>query len=176
MSDPYLGEIRMFAGNYAPKSWAFCDGQMLAISSNEALFSLIGANYGGDSRTSFALPDMRGRLPLHQGQGVGLTQRNIASKFGLEQVRLTSEEMPQHNHSFQATTDIADASEPSGQVLASQNDGDMTYISSPQTSNVEAMSSSTVVGQGADQAHYNMMPYSCVNFIIATIGNYPSRN
>ncbi|WP_440875143.1 phage tail protein [Thalassotalea sp. PLHSN55] len=176
MSDPFIGEIRMFAGNYAPKNWAFCDGQQLAVNSNDALFSLIGATYGGDGRTSFALPDLRGRLPIHQGQGPGLTRRTLGSQLGVETVRLSSEEMPSHNHTLKASTVIANASQPTGQVLAAQNDGDQHYILSPTPSRLEAMNAETVATQGADEAHFNMMPYSCVNFIIATLGQYPSRN
>ena len=100
MSNPYLGEITMFGGNFAPRGWAFCDGQLLAISSNSALFSLLGTTYGGDGETTFALPDMRGRVPVHQGNGAGLTNRRMGDKFGSENVTLTANTLGSHSHDF----------------------------------------------------------------------------
>ena len=104
MSEPYVGEIRMFAGNFAPRGWAFCDGQLLAVSQNDALFSLFGTIYGGDGRTTFGLPDLRGRIPLHQGHGPGLSERRLGSKGGGENETLTINQMPSHTHIFSATT------------------------------------------------------------------------
>ncbi|MDF1642497.1 phage tail protein, partial [Thalassolituus oleivorans] len=104
MSEPFVGEIRMFAGNFAPRGWAFCDGQLMAVSQNDALFSLLGTVYGGDGRTTFGLPDMRGRLPVHQGQGPGLSLRRLGARYGEENVTLTVNEIPPHSHGFMAST------------------------------------------------------------------------
>ncbi|WP_235839642.1 phage tail protein [Cognaticolwellia mytili] len=166
----------MFAGTFAPRNWAFCDGQLMPVASLDALFSLVGTTYGGDGRSSFGLPDMRGRLPMHQGAGPGLTTRKIGESFGQERVTLTLAQMPQHNHLIQASTSIADSSPLDGRVLASQSDGDMPYINSPDSANVQEMDSQTVSKSGGGQSHGNMMPYTCLNFIIALQGTYPSRN
>ncbi|MBU2871896.1 tail fiber protein [Colwellia sp. E2M01] len=177
MSEAFLGEIRMFAGNFAPRQWAFCDGQILAISQNDALFSLLGTTYGGDGITLFALPDMRGRLPVHQGTGPGLTNKFIGAHYGSERVTLTSEQMPTHKHEFKATVNTATASDPTNSVLAAQIDGDMSYYSSttpPATT--QLLSQNTVSSVGGGQSHSNLMPSLCLNFIIAMFGTYPSRN
>jgi len=112
MSEPFVGEIRMFAGNFAPRGWAFCDGQLLAVSQNDALFSLLGTIYGGDGRTTFGLPDMRGRTPLHAGQGPGLSNRRLGAKAGAENVTLTVNQLPSHRHDWQATTALASSQSP----------------------------------------------------------------
>lgn len=177
MSDPFLGEIRMFAGNFAPRSWAYCNGTLLSVAQNSALFSLLGTTYGGDGRTTFALPDMQGRLPMHQGQGPGLSHRQLGSKFGSETVTLNTNQMPNHSHSLNATTDIASSSNPGNDVLASQNDGDLPYA--PKASdpvNLQNMNSQTLTSSGESQGHNNMMPYLAINYIIALQGIYPSRN
>ena len=176
MSEPYIGEIRMFAGDYAPKNWSLCDGQLLAISQNNSLFSLLGTAYGGDGRTTFALPDMRGRLPVHQGTGPGLTTKNMGKKYGKENVTIKSAQMPAHNHSLNVTTDIANSSDPTNNVLAAQSDEDLPYYESdiPST-NTQDLNSNTLSTMGKGQSHNNMMPSLCVNFIIAVFGVYPSR-
>ncbi|WDE05961.1 phage tail protein [Thalassomonas viridans] len=177
MSEPFIGEIRMFAGNFAPKNWAFCDGQLLAISSNEALFSLLGTNYGGDGRSSFGLPEMRGRLPMHMGQGAGLSNRNLGSRPGVERVTLTSDQMPAHSHALVASLGEADASDPAGRVIASQTDGDMPYAVTPGVpTSIQDMDSRSLSSAGDSLPHNNMMPYLGVNFIISLLGVYPSRN
>ena len=177
MSDPYLGEIRMFGGNFAPRNWALCVGTILYISDNTALFSLLGTNFGGDGRTSFGLPDMRGRIPMHQGSGPGLTYRAIGQRFGIESVVLSNNEMPMHNHTLQATTTFAASSNPGNDVLASHSDGDMPFTAIPSDpTNYQTMSSDTVISTGGSVAHNNMMPYQCVSFIICMQGIYPSRN
>lgn len=177
MSEPYIGEIRMFAGNFAPRNWAFCDGQLLAVTSYDALFSLLGNLYGGDGRSSFGLPDMRGRLPMHMGQGPGLTNRALGARMGQERVILTRDEMPKHSHSLMASNAQADASDPGGRVLASQTDGDMPYTQAPaESTNFQNMDSRSVSSAGSNSPHNNMMPYLGVNFIIALLGVYPSRN
>jgi len=176
MSEPFIGEVRMFAGTFAPSNWAFCDGQLLAISQNQSLFSLLGTIYGGDGRVSFALPEMRGRLPVHQGKGPGLTNRNIGQLYGKEEITLTASEMPSHDHSFNATTDVANTSVPTDNVLAAQSDGDWPYVSAPSdTSKIQELHGNTLTSTGGNQSHINMMPSLCVNFIIALFGIYPSR-
>lgn len=117
MSDPFVGEIRMFAGNFAPRQWAFCNGQLMAISQNDALFSLLGTIYGGDGRSSFGIPDMRGRIPMHWGTGPGLTPRPIGQKMGVESVALTANQIPSHSHTMQASTDSVSSVNPTGTVL-----------------------------------------------------------
>ncbi|WDD98522.1 phage tail protein [Thalassomonas actiniarum] len=177
MSEPFIGEIRMFAGNFAPKNWAFCDGQLLAVSSNEALFSLLGTNYGGDGRSSFGLPEMRGRLPMHMGQGSGLSNRTLGAGPGFERVTLSLDQMPNHSHGLVASRGEADASTPAGRVLASQTDGDMPYTPTPADPvDIEDMDSRSLSPTGDALSHNNMMPYLGVNFIISLLGVYPSRN
>ena len=123
MSEPFTGEIRMFAGNFAPRGWAFCDAQLLSVSQNNALFSLFGTIYGGDGRTTFGLPDMRGRIPLHQGQGPGLSNRRLGSKGGSEKVTLTTNQLASHAHDMNANTAAADTSAPQGRWLSTGTKG-----------------------------------------------------
>jgi len=174
MSDPFIGEIRMFAGNFAPRSWALCDGQLLAISQNDALFSLLGTIYGGDGRSTFALPDMRGRIPLHKGQAPGLSNRPIGQQAGQENVTLTTNQLPAHNHAFHASTSPADSGYPAGQLVADTTP-DPVYNEAGADTDI-AMPANTVSNVGDGQAHPNTMPFQCVNFIIALFGIYPSRS
>lgn len=171
MSEPFIGEIRMFAGNFAPRNWAFCDGQLLAVSQNDALFSLFGTLYGGDGRTTFALPDMRGRIPIHQGTGPGLTPRQLGSKAGAESVSLTANEVGAHTHSFMATNAAAGDSSPEGNTMAATS-GANTYGSGAGA----AMSTNAITMTGQGQPHTNLMPTLCVHFIVALLGIYPSRS
>ena len=172
MSEPFVGEIRMFAGNLAPRNWALCDGQLLAISQNDALFSLLGTVYGGDGRTTFGLPDLRGRIPLHAGSGPGLSPRSLGSKAGSENVTLTSTHLPNHRHPWKATGNGAIAPSPAEALLAqTQPDIYIDNIDDPAGLAPQAVSS--VGGSGA---HTNTMPFLCVNFIIALFGIFPSRN
>ncbi len=159
----------MFAGNFAPRGWAFCDGQLLAVSQNDALFSLLGTIYGGDGRTTFGLPDMRGRLPIHAGTGPGLSPRRLGARAGAESVTLTVNQMPSHQHTWQASQDEADATAPNLNRLASTRED--TY-GDPGTI---GLASSTVLGVGGSRSHPNLMPFLCVHFIIALVGIYPSR-
>ncbi|MEO2280688.1 phage tail protein [Pseudoalteromonas pernae] len=176
MSEPYVGEIRMFAGNFAPRGWAFCDGQILAVTQNDVLFSLLGITYGGDGNTTFALPDMRGRLPIHKGQGNGLSVRKTGQKFGFENETLTINQLPNHTHSLMASIDEATASDPSNHVLATQTDGDKPYAATASDpSKFQQLAQQSVANNGGSQPHNNMMPSLCVNFIISLIGIYPSR-
>ena len=172
MAEPFLGQIIMFAGSFAPRGYALCDGQLLAISQNDALFSLLGTLYGGDGRTTFALPDLRGRAPVHMGNGPGLTNRPIGGKGGEEQVALAETQLPSHTHTVDGSTESGSNAAPSGQVLA--NPGGATLYSTDAPDATLAASSIGVTGGG--QAHYNMMPYQCLNFCISLLGIYPSRN
>jgi len=176
MSEAYTGEIRMFAGNFAPRQWAYCDGQLLAISQNNALFSLLGTTYGGDGRTTFALPEMRGRLPVHHGTGSGLSNRPLGLRFGEENVTLNTNQMPNHRHTYNASTNIANSPNPGNDVLASQDDGDLPYAAQPaEPTNLQNMNSQTLAMAGGGQPHNNMMPYLSISFIICLFGIYPSR-
>ena len=171
MSEPFVGEIRMFAGNFAPRGWAFCDGQLLAVSQNDALFSLFGTIYGGDGRTTFGLPDLRGRIPLHQGQGPGLSERRLGSKGGAERETLTTNQLASHTHDWNANTANATTAAPQGKVLATPS-GARLYAQVAQNTDLAA---STIANTGGSQPHTNLMPTLCVNFIVALVGIYPSR-
>lgn len=171
MSEPFVGEIRMFAGNFAPRGWAFCDGQLLAVSQNDALFSLLGTIYGGDGRTTFGLPDMRGRIPLHMGHGPGLSERRQGSKSGAENVTLTTNQLASHTHDFNANTAIATDVTPQGKVIA-EGVGVNAYLAADQNTD---FASSMIANTGGSQSHTNLMPTLCIHFIIALVGIYPSR-
>ncbi|MHA7777383.1 phage tail protein [Roseibium sp. M-1] len=172
MSEPFVGEIRMFAGNFAPRGWAFCDGQLLAVSQNDALFSLFGTIYGGDGRTTFGLPDMRGRIPLHAGTGPGLSPRRLGSKGGAEKETLTTNQLASHSHDFNANTQPATGATVEGQVMA-QGVGISAYVLQDQNT---SMAFSMIANTGGSQPHTNLMPTLCVNFIVALFGIYPSRH
>jgi microcystin-dependent protein len=171
MSEPFVGEIRMFAGNFAPRGWAFCDGQLLAVSQNDALFSLFGTTYGGDGRTTFGLPDMRGRVPIHAGAGPGLTNRRLGAKGGSEKVTLTVNQMPSHTHQLKASTQTADDAAPGGKVTA-QSDTRLYINDTP----VVAMNGASITNVGGSGSHDNMIPFLCIHFIVALFGVYPSRS
>lgn len=171
MSDPFVGEIRMFAGNFAPRSWALCDGQLLAVAQNDALFSLLGTVYGGDGRTTFGLPDMRGRIPLHPGTGPGLSPHRVGAHGGEENVNLIPTQLASHSHDFVASVQPATTEAPEGNVLA-EGVGVSFYRNQGQDS---ALAPSTLTPTGGSQSHTNMMPTMCLNFIIALFGIYPSR-
>ncbi len=171
MSEPFVGEIRMFAGNFAPRGWAFCDGQLLAVTQNDALFSLLGTVYGGDGRTTFGLPDLRGRIPIHAGTGPGLSQRRLGAKAGSEEVTLTVNQLPSHTHDLQALQQNAGTPNASGNLLAQTPTVDL-YITDPP---FEGMNSNAVTAVGGSSSHTNLMPFLCIHFIIALFGIYPSR-
>jgi microcystin-dependent protein len=147
MAQPYVGEIRIFAGNFAPAGWMFCDGSLQAISENETLFQLIGTTYGGDGQSTFALPDMRGRLPIHQGNGI-----------------------PAHTHAFQATNNPADSPSPQGNMMGVSSNTNVFFNDTPNVTMAPSMLSSV----GGNQPHSNMQPYLCVDFIISLFGIFPS--
>jgi microcystin-dependent protein len=172
MSTPFVGEIRMFAGNFAPAGWAFCDGSLLPVSGNDALFSLIGTTYGGDGRTTFGLPDLRGRVPIHAGTGAGLAPVPLAALGGVEQVTLTVNQIPSHGHGLTGSSQNADQAGPGNNLPARSLNVDL-YSGDPP--NVSA-AAGAVGAVGGSQAHDNMQPYLCVNFIIALFGIYPPRN
>jgi microcystin-dependent protein len=168
MSQPYVGEIRMFAGNFAPAGWMFCEGQLLSIADNEALFNLIGTTYGGDGQSTFALPDLRGRLPIHQGNNFTPGQNG-----GVEQVTLNVNLIPAHAHPFLASTNQASSSSPVNQVPASTQAATVTPYGTdaPQVQ----LNSSSVGLVGGSQPHSNFQPYLCVDFIISLFGVFPSQ-
>lgn len=172
MSQPFIGQISMFGGNFAPNGWAFCDGQLLAISQFDALFSLIGTIYGGDGRTTFALPDLRGRLPIHMGQGPGLTNRTIGEQGGSEAVTLSPSDLPAHSHAMSASTGIGANSSPQGAVVAS---GGGVSVYRPGAPSVP-MAGDAIAPAGGNQSHQNMHPYQTINYIIALYGIFPSRS
>lgn len=164
MSQPYVGEIRMFAGNFAPAGWMFCEGQLLPISEYETLFNLIGTTYGGDGQSTFSLPDLRGRLPVHQGNGFTLAQT-----AGTEQVTLTIQQIPVHGHAALATTNANTAAQPGGNILA--QGADIYEVNAPGNVTMAVNSLGTV---GGSQPHSNFQPYLCVDFIISLFGVFPS--
>jgi microcystin-dependent protein len=167
MAQPYIGEIRMFAGNFAPAGWMFCEGQLLPISENDALFTLIGTTYGGDGQETFGLPDLRGRLPIHMGDGFLLAETG-----GAEEVTLTVSQLPAHSHPLLGTASIANDANPGGNVAAQTNTFD-AYQSSPPNTPMAPQSISPV---GGSQPHTNFQPYLCINFIISLFGIFPPRN
>jgi microcystin-dependent protein len=173
LSEPFVGEIRMFAGNFAPRGWAFCDGQLLAVSQNDALFSLLGTIYGGDGMTTFGLPDLRGRIPIHAGSGPGLAPRPLGQKAGVEKVTLTVNELPSHVHRM-ASTESASGGNPGGSVLGDTGE-DFIYeeVEDKPTTLLNAAASGHV---GGSRSHSNLMPSLCIHFIIALVGIYPSRH
>ncbi|HKK74357.1 MAG TPA: tail fiber protein [Saprospiraceae bacterium] len=172
MSEPFVGEIRMFAGNFAPRGWAFCDGQLLAVSQNDALFSLLGTIYGGDGRTTFGLPDMRGRVPVHAGSGPGLSPRRLGAKGGAEKETLTVNQLPSHGHPARAANENADNRAPQG-ALPAIAQGDL-YASRQGTPLNFAGEAITAVG--GSRSHTNVQPFLCIHFIMALVGIYPSRH
>ena len=168
--EPFIAQIMLFGGNFAPRGWAFCDGQLLPISSNSALFSIIGTAYGGDGRTTFALPDLRGRVPMHAGTGPGLTPRQIGQTVGVEGVALTEAQMPAHSHAVNVLNDPANNDRPAGDLLARAS------IYSGSTGSTVALSDQTISATGSGQQHENMQPTLCINYIIALQGIFPSRS
>ena len=176
MSEPFVGEIRMFAGNFAPRGWAFCDGQLLAVSQNDALFSLLGTIYGGDGRTTFGLPDLRGRVPIEQGHGPGLSERRLGAKLGSEKVTLTVNQLPSHRHDWKVTDASASNRTPVGSPDSNGYAQPLnTQVYNDSGSAPTGFKSSMVGNTGGSQSHTNIMPFLCIHFIIALVGIYPSR-
>lgn len=173
MSQPFIGEIKIIGANFAPVGYAFCDGQLLAIATYTALFTLLGTTYGGDGQTTFALPDLRGRVPLHQGTGSGLSPRVIGSQSGVEAVTLSAAQMPTHTHPVSATNVVATKTDPANNVWAYDGGGATAcYSASPNAS----MSAAALTPSGGSQPHDNMQPYLGINYIIALEGIFPTQN
>ena len=172
MSEPFLAEVRIVGFNFAPRNWAFCDGQILPINQNQSLYSLLGTTYGGDGRTSFALPEMRGRTPIHVGQAnSGSTDFRQGQKGGEDTVTLSEAEMPQHTHVASGSSTLGTTDEPNGQILARAADNVYGVVA-----NTAAMGSGTIANVGGGQGHENMQPWLALNYIIALQGLFPSRN
>ncbi|MEP6848647.1 MAG: tail fiber protein [Acidobacteriota bacterium] len=170
MADPFIGEIRIFAGNFAPQSWAFCDGSLQAISQNDTLFALIGTTYGGDGVQTFALPDLRGRVPIHQGQGPGLSSYVIGQVSGTENVTLINTQMPQHTHIASANSATGTAGTPANGFWAG------TAAPTYNTTADAPMNPAATNSAGGNQPHENMHPFLTVTFIISLFGIFPSQN
>lgn len=173
MSEPFIGEIRMVGFNFAPTGWALCNGQLMSIAQNQALFALLGTTYGGDGVQTFGLPDLRGRAPLHFGQGPGLTPRTQGEKSGSEVVTLLQNQMPAHNHLLNAAGTAGNVSSPQNALPAASDDGSTPYSTANPTITMNPLATGIT---GGSQPHENMPPYLVVNFVIALNGIFPSRN
>jgi microcystin-dependent protein len=174
MADPFVGEIRMVGFNFTPAGWAQCNGQLMPIAQNTALFSLLGTMYGGNGTSTFALPNLQGSAPMHRGQGAGLTQRSIGEKGGAASITLTEAEMPAHTHGARSNAGGPTTSDPTNAIWTS-----VSRTASPPyapANNLVAMSSSALQSSGGSQPHNNMQPFLVVNFIIALQGTFPPRN
>lgn len=173
MAEPFVGEIRIFAGNFAPAGWEFCRGQLLPISENDTLFALVGTTYGGDGQETFALPDLQGRVPVHQGQGPGLTQNNtLGATFGVDDVTLTQQTTPNHTHPVQISADLGTSANPVGKVLARATDRRLFVREAP----ASGLPASSVSVAGGNQPHTNTSPVLAINFIISLFGIFPSQS
>ncbi len=168
MSDPFVAEIRIFAGNYAPRGWAFCNGQLLPIAQNTALFSLIGTTYGGDGRTTTALPNLQGRAPMHPGRGPGLTARRLGERVGVATVTLSESQIPPHTHGVNSASDTTTATPDANSIPGATP----MYGAGATT----PMASGALGNTGGGGAHSNLQPYMAINFIISLQGIYPSRS
>ena len=172
MSEPFVAEIRIFAGNFAPRGWAFCNGQLLPVSQNTALFSLIGTTYGGDGRSTTALPNLQGRIPMHPGRGPGLTNRRLGQRGGVEMVALSEAQMPNHTHTAEGQDETGDTNSPDGAFVARPfGRGSNLYAAGSST----PVKMNTLEDAGGSQVHNNMQPFLTIPFIIALVGLYPSR-
>lgn len=173
MLEPFIAGIVLFAGNFAPRGWAFCNGEILSIAQNTALFSLLGTTYGGDGQTTFALPDLRGRVPVGTGNGPGLPSISLGQAAGEPTHTLILTEIPAHNHSLNAFSEPGDNSAPQNNLLANSGATDREYRA---TGTNVVMGPSAIGLAGGSQPHNNMQPYLGMNYIIALVGIYPSRN
>jgi microcystin-dependent protein len=171
MADPFVAEIRIFPFNFAPKGWAWCDGQLLPLSQNTALFSLLGTVYGGDGKSNFALPDLQGRAPMHPGQGPGLSLHDLGETGGSETVTLLESEIPGHSHTLRFSDNVAERNNPAGNFYGIPQSG---QVYAP-ASNLTSMSPSTLSPSGGDAPHNNMQPYLTFYFCIALQGVFPPR-
>jgi microcystin-dependent protein len=174
MADPFVAEIRIFPFNFAPKGWAWCDGQLLPLSQNTALFSLLGTTYGGNGKSNFALPDLQGRAPMHPGQGPGLSLHDLGETGGSETVSLLESEIPAHGHTLRASTELADLQGPtSARVLA--RSANATAYQTTTNANLVSMAPEALAPAGGDQPHNNLQPYLTFYFCIAMQGVFPPR-
>ena len=172
MSEPFIAEIRIVGFNFPPRGWAFCDGQLLPISQNTALFSLVGTTYGGDGRSTLALPDLQSRVPLHPGRGPGLSSYRLGQRGGVENATLTTAQLPSHQHRMRCNSGNANSQNPVGNFLARElGPAEMYSPSGPDSD----MAGDAIGNTGGSQAHDNMAPYLTLNFCIALQGLYPSR-
>lgn len=174
MSSPFVAEIRIFPFNFAPKGWAFCDGQILPLSQNTALFSLLGTTYGGDGKSNFALPNMQGNVPMHPGQGPGLSLHDLGETGGSEFVTLLESEIPSHAHALMASSTSSSKPSPAGNALARISSGATPYAA-PAGAPLVAFNDNALAPSGGNQPHNNMQPYLTLNFCIALQGIYPPR-
>jgi microcystin-dependent protein len=175
MADPFIAEIRVFPFNFAPKGWAWCDGQLLPLSQNTALFSLLGTTYGGDGKSTFALPDLRGSVPMHPGQGPGLSLHDLGETGGSDTVTLLQSEIPLHSHGVQAANFPGDIQAPTPNVAVARSAGGNAYQSNVNQDNVQ-MNPSALAPAGGDQPHNNLQPYLTMYFNIALQGVFPPRS
>jgi microcystin-dependent protein len=175
MADPFVAEIRVFPFNFRPKGWAWCDGQLMPISQNTALFSLLGTTYGGDGKSTFALPDLRGSAPMHPGQGPGLSLHDLGETGGSETVTLLESEIPAHSHSFNAANFPGDIQAPVPTVSLARSSGGNGYQTTV-NSDITQMNPSALAPAGGDQPHNNLMPYLTLSFCIALQGVFPPRS
>jgi microcystin-dependent protein len=173
LSQPFIGEIRIFAGNFAPAGWMFCEGQTLPISEHDTLFTLLGTTYGGDGQSTFKLPDLRGRIPVHEGTGGSGTTYQLAEMGGVETVTLTVQQVPAHSHALLATANPASAVAPAGRVLATAAASTITPYGSDNPAGT--LAPQAVGADGGSQPHGNFQPYLCVNFIISLFGVFPHQ-
>ena len=171
MSQPFIGEIRMFGGNFAPAGWAFCDGQLIPISENDALFTLIGTTYGGDGQETFALPNLQSRVPIHAGTGPSGTTYQLAEMAGTEQETLTVQQIPSHTHAFLGSTTAATLTSPKDSVVATS--AQVAYLTIATAS--VAMNANAITPAGGSQPHENCQPFLCINFIISLFGIFPRQ-
>lgn len=174
MADPFVAEIRIFPFNFAPKGWAWCDGQLLPLSQNTALFSLLGTTYGGNGKSNFALPDLQGRAPMHPGQGPGLSLHDLGETGGSETVSLLESEIPAHSHALMGNAVVADTNAPSAGVSLARSSNATAYQTTT-NQNIVQFSPNAVSPAGGDQPHNNMMPYLTFYFCIALQGVFPPR-
>ena len=174
MSEPFIAEVRIFAGNFAPRNWAFCNGQLLPISQNTALFSLIGSTYGGDGRTTTALPNLEGRAPMHPGRGPGLTSRRLGERGGVETVTLTEAQIAGHNHTVQASNSPATVNAPATNTAIARAAGGPAHKAD--ATPASTLSTGTFLNQGGGGSHNNNQPFLAINYIIALQGLYPQRS
>src|SRR4051812_33397 len=175
MADPFVAEVRIFPFNFAPKGWAFCDGQILPLSQNTALFSLLGTTYGGGGKSNFSLPNVQGNAGMHPGQGPGLSLHDLRGTGGSETVSLLESEIPSHSHTARASNQQGDVQQPTSTTSLARPNGAVPYVPGTPTPPLVAMADQSLAPAGGDQPHNNMQPYLTLNFCIALQGVYPPR-